>query len=258
MYFYEIIITCILYNAFDSIFIKNLYLNAHYLGDEAQNFKLKKLSEFKNSLVFLFIGFVLNFLWLIKSFDKLNFYVIEDFLSEVGLYKHKNLIYFFVLLVMSSKTLIFSLFKEIKYYFTRVARVLITLKQIDLSKEYYYHNGGILFILLVTSVLFISYLNLADGCKDLLIASIFCLFLISIFSFLKYILIILMIIMSLNILLMKLVFYYIEIDKFKDNAEIKHIFYYSQIGIVITLIFGIFIFVENEISKNYFKSYEKM
>jgi len=130
--------------------------------------------------------------------------------------------------------------------------------QIDLTKEYYYSNGGIIFVTLLLTTFLSCYQIENVTLADVLIAFYICSMVLVTFRQIKYLLLILFVIMSLYILLMKLVFYYMELDNQKNANELRIIYSYSQIGFVITLIIGVIIFVENEMSKNYYKTYEKM
>ena len=123
--FVEVIIFGFVFNVFQVKFIKGLYINDKFLGNEIENRKLFKVKSFCFDFSFLLYGYAINTLMLIYFLfrNKLSFFLFDDILF------HPYTFYYGMFLYLSSRKLFKYLYKMSKsrYYFDMIKNLKLYL-----------------------------------------------------------------------------------------------------------------------------------
>jgi hypothetical protein len=76
--FIQIVISSLLINFFDCVFIKKYYFKDDILGIEIKDKKLRKMNQFKFSYKFLICGYIVNTVWFAFLYSNLDFHLIDE------------------------------------------------------------------------------------------------------------------------------------------------------------------------------------
>lgn len=116
--FFEIFIFAFIYNLFHVKFVKSLYINDRFLGNEIKNRTLYKMKIFSGSFSFLLVGLAVNNLLLLYlAFKhKLSFYLFDDIIY------HPTTFYFSIFIYLSSRKLFTYLYNisRSQFYFDTI------------------------------------------------------------------------------------------------------------------------------------------
>lgn len=150
--FFEIFIFGFIYNLFQVKFVKSLYINDWFLGNEIKNRALYKMKNFNENFSFLLVGFTVNNLLLLYfAFKhKLSFYLFDDIIY------HPNTFYFTIFIYLSSRKLFTYLYKISKsqFYFNTIKHsklILLFLIFIHLSITFFIFENRNISSLLISS-----------------------------------------------------------------------------------------------------------
>lgn len=105
MTYIDIIILALSLNVFEVKFIKQLYVNEEFLGNEIQNRSLCKVNIFKSNMIYLLIGYGVNSLILIIFYlnRKLSFQLFDDILFQG---EYQSICYYFFFIYLSSRKML--------------------------------------------------------------------------------------------------------------------------------------------------------
>jgi hypothetical protein len=78
MNFFEIFISGLSINFIETYFVKKYYMGEHSLGIEIKDKNYKREDVFKNNYLILYLGSIINTLWFVYNYEKLEFHLFDE------------------------------------------------------------------------------------------------------------------------------------------------------------------------------------
>ena len=216
---------------FNAVFLKKLYLYVDTFGSEIKDSKTRKKTTLKREFRFLLVGLICNYLWLTSIYEKIDFFIIDDIFRVVlppQLISNKFL-YFTVFIFLSSKRV----FQYITLSERRIlSSVLIISIHLTIACQL---DSSSLFTLVLTMILFFIMKSIINRLRFFSV-------------------IILSVYLAHNIIIQS----FVTNDDMVEFQEIYIILFFTNVGLILTIMFIILIYTNLDFIRLYNNVYERI